>query len=231
MAGRGQRFVEANFKDPKPFIKFKNKKRLIEVVTENVCPQKYKNSVCYLAQKSHLTKKKYKNVLSNGSVIEISGITDGAACTVLLAKEKINNDLPLLIANSDQWIDFSIDDFVEDCFNRELDGSIVTFTATEEKWSFAKVNDNMLVTEVAEKKPISNIATVGVYFWKHGKDFVKYAEQMIEKNIRTNNEFYVCPVFNEAIQDNKRISIFHVENMYGFGTPEDWKKNEKLFDH
>ena len=101
------------------------------------------------------------------------------------------------------------------------DGGIVTFKATHPKWSFAKVNDDGLVTEVAEKNPISNNATIGYYYWKHGSDFVKYAEQMIEKDIRVNNEFYVCPVFNEAIQDNKKIRPFEVNGMWGLGTPED----------
>ena len=101
------------------------------------------------------------------------------------------------------------------------DGGIVTFTSTHPKWSFAKINENGFVTEVAEKNPISDIATVGVYFWKHGSDYVKYAEEMISKNIRVNNEFYVCPVFNQAINDGKKIRVFNIERMWGIGTPED----------
>jgi hypothetical protein len=104
-----------------------------------------------------------------------------------------------------------------------VDGGIVTFKATHPKWSFAKVNESGYVTEVAEKNPISDTATVGYYYWKTGKDFVKYAERMIEKNIRVNNEFYVCPVFNEAIQDDKKIKIFNAAEMWGLGTPEDLK--------
>jgi dTDP-glucose pyrophosphorylase len=101
-----------------------------------------------------------------------------------------------------------------------VDGGVVTFTATHPKWSFAKV-ENGYVTEVAEKNPISDIATVGIYYWAKGSNYVKYVEQMIDKNIRTNNEFYICPVFNEAIQDNKKVKIFHIEKMWGLGTPED----------
>jgi dTDP-glucose pyrophosphorylase len=101
------------------------------------------------------------------------------------------------------------------------DGGIVTFTATHPKWSFAKIDDLGLVTEVAEKNPISDIATVGFYWWKKGSDYVKYAEEMINNNIRVNNEFYVCPVFNEAIKDGKKIRTFNVSNMWGLGTPED----------
>ncbi len=112
----------------------------------------------------------------------------------------------------------------------EVDGGITTFHSVHPKWSFAKVDDYGYVTEVAEKKPISDIATVGVYFWKHGSDYVKYAEQMIEKNVRVNNEFYVCPVFNEAILDGKKIKTFNVNKMMGIGTPEDLEAflSEKL---
>ena len=101
------------------------------------------------------------------------------------------------------------------------DGGIVTFKATHPKWSFAKVDAKGLVTEVAEKNPISNNATVGVYYWNRGSEYVKYAEQMIKKNIRVGKEFYVCPVFNEAIKDKKKIKIEEVKNMWGLGTPED----------
>ena len=103
------------------------------------------------------------------------------------------------------------------------DGGIVTFESTHPKWSFAKVNNQGLVTEVAEKNPISNIATVGFYWWKKGSNFIKYAEQMIHKNIRINNEFYICPVFNQAIKDKKKIRTFNVNKMWGLGTPEDLK--------
>ena len=101
------------------------------------------------------------------------------------------------------------------------DGGIVTFKATHPKWSFAKVDKKGFVTEVAEKNPISNTATVGFYWWKQGSDFVKFAEEMIENNIRVNNEFYVCPVFNQAIKAGKQIRTFNIDKMWGLGTPED----------
>ena len=105
--------------------------------------------------------------------------------------------------------------------NSNIDGGILTFDSSHPKWSYAKVDKNNFVIEVAEKKPISNHATVGIYYWKKGSDYVKYADQMIKKNIRVNNEFYVCPVFNEAVQDSKKIVIKDVDNMWGIGTPED----------
>jgi dTDP-glucose pyrophosphorylase len=104
---------------------------------------------------------------------------------------------------------------------QNLDAGIVSFHSTHPKWSYAKTDENGFVTEVAEKNPISNIATVGIYYWKHGSDYVRFAEQMIENNIRVNKEFYVCPVFNEAIKAGLKIKTFDIPKMWGLGTPED----------
>ena len=98
------------------------------------------------------------------------------------------------------------------------------FNAVHPKWSFVKVNSRGIATEVAEKNPISDIATCGIYWYRKGSDYVKYAEQMIENEIRVNNEFYVCPVYNELIKDGKSLIPFFVHAMHGLGTPEDLKK-------
>jgi len=155
-------------------------------------------------------------ITPNCEIVQVENVTEGAACTTLLAKEFINNDEPLIIANSDQVIEWGMGIPKK----KDFDAAIYTFKATHPKWSFAKVEDGY-VTEVAEKKPISNIATVGVYYWKKGSDYVKYAEQMIDKDIRVNKEFYVCPVFNEAIADGKKVVTVDVNKMWGMGTPED----------
>jgi dTDP-glucose pyrophosphorylase len=179
----------------------------------------------FVVQKSHREKYNLDSMLSlicpSCKIVEVDGVTEGAACTVLLAKEFINNDEPLVIANSDQFIEWNSLEFFYKMNEQNLDAGIVSFRATHPKWSYAKVDDNGFVTEVAEKNPISDIATVGVYYWKHGGDFVKYAESMISKNIRVNNEFYVCPVFNEALLDGLKIKTFDVPKMWGIGTPED----------
>lgn len=221
MAGAGSRFVAAGYTFPKPLIQVHDKP-MIQLVTENLGLDA---NFIYVAQKEH--REKYNldtmlNLISPGcKIIEVDGITEGAACTALLAKEFIDNDDPLFFANSDQYVDWNPVEFMYEMQERNADGGIVTFKATHPKWSFAKVDDNGLVTEVAEKNPISDNATVGYYYWKHGSDFVKYAEQMIEKDIRVNNEFYVCPVFNEAIDDNKQIRTHEAKGMWGLGTPED----------
>jgi HAD superfamily hydrolase (TIGR01509 family) len=221
MAGAGSRFEQAGYTFPKPLIEV-NGKPMIQVVIENL---NLDANYIYVVQKAH--REKYNldtllNLLTPGcKIVETDSLTEGAACTALLAKDYIDNDNPLFFANSDQFVEWDSNEFMYKMQETDADGGIVSFTATHPKWSFAKIDENGLVTEVAEKNPISDIATVGYYFWKHGSDFVKYAEQMIEKNIRVNNEFYVCPVFNQAIEDCKEIRTFNTDGMWGLGTPED----------
>ena len=142
-------------------------------------------------------------------------------CTTLLAKKYINNNKPLVIANSDQFIEWNSSKILYKFTSKKVDGGILVFKSIHPKWSYAKTNKSNEVIEVAEKKVISNNATVGVYYWRKGSDYVKYSEKMIKKNIRVNNEFYVCPVFNEAILNNQKIIIEKVDKMWGLGTPED----------
>lgn len=223
MAGAGSRFQQAGYTFPKPLIEV-NGKPMIQLVVENL---NIDATHIFIVQKEHYEKYNLNyllNLVSPGcKIIQVDGMTEGAACTTLLAKELINNDDPLVFANSDQFLDWNSNEFMYSMEAEEVDGGMLTFTATHPKWSFAKTNEDGFVTEVAEKKPISNVATAGIYYWKHGKDYVKYAEQMIEKNIRFNNEFYVCPVFNQAIEDGKKIKTFHFDGMWGIGTPEDLK--------
>ena len=221
MAGAGSRFQQAGYTFPKPLIEV-NGKPMIQVVVENL---NIDARHIFVVQKEHYEQYNLKHLLGLISpgceIIQVDGMTDGAACTTLLAKEFINNDQPLLYANSDQFLDWNSNEFMYSMIADEVDGGMLTFTATHPKWSFAKLGQEGFVTEVAEKKPISDIATTGIYYWRHGSDYVKYAEEMISQNIRVNNEFYVCPVFNQAIADGKRIKTFHFDGMWGIGTPED----------
>ena len=221
MAGAGSRFASAGYTFPKPLIEV-NGKPMIQVVVENLNIDAH---YIFLVQKEHYEKYNLKQLLNLISpecdIIQVDGLTEGAACTTLLARDLINNDEPLLMANSDQFVEWNSNECLYAFTADAIDGGIVTFKATHPKWSFAKIGDDGFVTEVAEKNPISDNATVGIYFWKKGSDYVKYADQMISNNIRTNNEFYVCPVFNEAIADDKKIRVKQIEKMWGIGTPED----------
>ena len=221
MAGAGSRFEKAGYTFPKPLIDVFGKPMIQWVVDNLNIEAKY----IFIVQRSHFEKynlkETFNNFCPNNEIVQIENVTEGAACTTLLAKQYINKDEPLIIANSDQFVEWDNDEFVYSCTASDLDANILTFKSTHPKWSYVKLNSLGNVTEVAEKKPISNVATVGIYYWRKGSDYVKYAEQMINKNIRINNEFYVCPVFNEAIQDGKKIRTYNIEKMWGLGTPED----------
>lgn len=221
MAGAGSRFEKVGYTFPKPLIEVDGKP-MIQVVVDNI---NIDANYIYIVQKSHREKYNLDTLLNlltpDCKIMEVDGVTEGAACTALIAKEIINNDQPLFFANSDQFIEWNSNEFMYKMQETDSEGGIVTFKATHPKWSFVKLDDNGFVTEVAEKNPISDIATVGFYYWKKGSDFVKYAEEMIDNNIRVNNEFYVCPVFNQAIKDCKKIRTFNIDKMWGLGTPED----------
>lgn len=223
MAGAGSRFEKAGYSFPKPLIDV-NGTPMIQLVVNNL---NISANFIFIIQKDH--REKYNldillNLISpNCKIIEVDGVTDGAAVTTLLAKKYINNHHPLLIANSDQFIVWNSNEFMYKMCESGFDGGILTFESTHPKWSFAKLDKNDFIIEVAEKKPISNNATVGIYYWGKGSDYVMFAEQMIQKEIKTNGEYYVCPVYNEAILNGKKIKNFKIEKMWGLGTPEDLK--------
>ena len=222
MAGHGSRFVQAGYSFPKPLIEVHGKP-MIQVVVDNLAVEA---NFIFVVQKEHRDKYNLDSMLNlitpGCKIVEVEGVTEGAACTTLLAKEFIDNNEPLVIANSDQFVEWNSLDFFYKMNEQNLDAGIVSFHATHPKWSYAKTDENGFVTEVAEKNPISNIATVGIYYWKHGSDYVRFAEQMIENNIRVNKEFYVCPVFNEAIKAgyyfhhkmNRNYDRENIENNY-----------------
>ena len=229
MAGEGSRFVKAGFEKPKPFIDVKGKP-MVSRVMENL---NYPNAKFILiGRKEHLERER-ELVLQiekeyNATFIGIDRLTEGTACTILHAREFINNNTPLLIANSDQIVDMEVSKYIDDCFSRNLDGSILTFTDKEKdpKWSFAKINSQGLVIEVKEKEVISDFATVGIYLFSKGKLFVDSAIDMIINNDRVNNEFYTCPCYNYSIKLGAKIGIYNInfEQMHGMGIPADLDK-------
>ncbi len=227
MAGAGARFKEAGYAFPKPLIDIVGK-TMIEVVVNNIKPKQLDYKFIFIAQREHYNKYDIYNILKRATdnkfeIVLIDGLTQGAACTVLTAIAHINNESPLLIANSDQFITEDIDNFISKASGQDKDGMIMTFASSHPKWSYARSDDSGRVVEVAEKRVISNAATVGLYYFKYGSDFVEGAQAMILKNIRHNNEFYVCPVYNELILSGKKIYTHPIthDKMHGLGTPED----------
>jgi NDP-sugar pyrophosphorylase family protein len=226
MAGLGSRFAKAGYTKPKPFIDVAGK-TMIERVMDNLALEGARYIL--LARKEHLDSERetVNRLLALGNVefLPIETMTEGTACTVLHARALIDDETPLLIANCDQVVDFSCEAFVGDCWARGLDGSILCFkdSKLDPKWSFAKTDRTGIVTQVAEKVAISDLATVGLYLFRRGSDFVAGATDMLARNERVNNEFYTCPVYNHVIRNGGRVGVQEVrfEDMHGLGIPDD----------
>jgi dTDP-glucose pyrophosphorylase len=224
MAGAGSRFVDAGYTVPKPFIDVLGKPMIYHVLENLRVPQ---STFILLVRREHLESHApiVRDIEAKFSVkiVVVEKLTEGAACTVLYAHRLINNETPLLIANSDQIVDIDINSYLADAAKRKLDGSVLTFEDDNAKWSYAKINEAGFITEIREKKVISNNATVGIYYFTRGDDFVGNALDMIVRNVRVNNEFYVAPVYNYGIAQDKKYGIFTVTKsaMHGTGTPED----------
>lgn len=221
MAGLGSRFSDAGYTFPKPLIEFLGKPMIQHVVENLQIDARY----IFLVNKEHSQTYRLvqmlKSLQPSALIVEVDGLTEGAACTALLARDLINSDKPLLIANSDQLIRWKVSETMFGFNDPEVDAGILTFQSSHPKWSFVKLGSDGYVTEVAEKNPISTHATVGIYFWQRGADFVESAEAMIREGDRVNGEFYIAPAFNYAIRKGLKVVAAPVKEMWGVGTPED----------
>jgi dTDP-glucose pyrophosphorylase len=227
MAGAGSRFALAGYKETKPLIAVSGVP-MIRLVIENLRPRQ-EHRFIFICQAAHVAQYNLREQLSAWApgceVISINGLTQGAACTVLAVENLIANNEPLMIANSDQWVDVDINRYLARQDDADLDGLIMTMTADDPKWSFVSLSAEGLVTRVVEKEVISNEATVGIYNYRRGRDFVDGAHAMIAADERSNGEFYVAPVYNRLIRAGARVGIHNVggeaRGMYGLGTPAD----------
>jgi len=231
MAGAGSRFSQAGFKEPKPLIPVQSIP-MIQLVIENLRPDTTPHRFIFICQRKHVELYGLHEKLSiwapDCEIVEIDGLTEGAACTILAASDLINNDSPLMIANSDQYVDISINSYLNYFEEKNLDGLIMTMLADDPKWSFVGLDKNNLVTRVVEKEVISNEATVGIYNFRHGSSFVKATDEMIALDQRVNGEFYVAPAYNSLIAKGHKTGIYNIgeegSGMHGLGIPADLEK-------
>ena len=227
MAGRGSRFSKAGYIKPKPLIDV-NGKPMIQVVIENIRPNR-EHRFIFVVQKDHVQEYKVDKLLKNlcptCEIIIIDGITDGAACSALKAKAYINNKEPLMIANADQWINISIDDYLAMWDINKSEGFIMTMYSSDPKWSYIKFDQSEIIVDIVEKAVVSNQATVGIYNFSSGDIFCQFATQMIHEKNMSKGEYYVAPVYKYMLNNNLNIGLFNIDgtsrNMYGLGTPED----------
>jgi dTDP-glucose pyrophosphorylase len=227
MAGRGSRFSQAGYSLPKPLLPVFGRP-MIEVVIENLRPS-HPHRFIFICQREHLLDHDLEPTLRkagmNTLIVPIDHVTEGAACTVLLAETDINNNDALMIANCDQYITTPIDTYLARMAKGGYDGFIMTMTANDPKWSFIGLDAHGNVNRVVEKQVVSVEATVGIYNYLRGRDFIAAAHKMIAINDRTNNEFYVAPVYNYMIRNGSRVGYMNIgadrSGMYGLGVPED----------
>jgi len=228
MGGLGSRFEKEGYTTPKPFLPIFGKE-MYKWVIENMLPS---NPLLRSLVQVHIIIREEHRALFQSTALEgihlhtIPALTEGPACTVLAIRDIINTSAPLIIANSDQHLEWDSDALYYSLLHPSIDGIISTFSQldpTDIKWSYAKTDANQNVIQVAEKRYISSNASTGIYGWSRGSDFVTFAESMIQQNIRVNNEFYVCPVYNEAVQAKKSIRVLECFKMWGLGVPKDYE--------
>jgi len=232
LGGRGRSFVDKGFTFPKPLVEISGRP-MVEIAVENLTPSGPHQFV-FICRREHLDRYALKEVLELLSpgckIIAMNNETGGALCTVLLGIESIVPEDELIIANGDQYLSASIDDFLHSARASSSDGCIVVFPSTHPKWSYVRIREDGEVEMVAEKRPISRSATAGIYYFRRGHDFLDAAERMMLKGTKTGGEFFVAPVYNELVLAGKRITAFALDRhqMHSLGTPEDVEAFAKL---
>ena len=222
MAGRGSRFAEKGIGVPKPLIPVGGR-LMVEWALESLVDVSYSRLI-FIALEEHDRDFDVTHLLMglgkpNTEVILIPDVTEGQLCTVLAAREWINEDEDILICSADTYVYSGL---AHDIAGKEQEcqGIISTANLPGERWSFARADENGRVLEVAEKVRISEHASTGLYYFSNGRDFVSVAEAMIANNEKTRGEYYVIPVYQKYIERGWRVNLSIAQEMWDMGTPE-----------
>jgi NDP-sugar pyrophosphorylase family protein len=228
MAGRGQRFLDAGYTTPKPLLRVGDKEIIAHIIDSMKVPSA---QFIFIVREDHCNEyeldKKLLEIEPNAIIVKINEITQGSVCTVLLAKDHFNDNNPVIIKDCDEITNWNPHHFFEFVERNKADGAIVTIHTDRPSFSFSRVDSKGYIVETAEKRAISNYGSVGIYYFARGNELIKYAQKMIDKNIRVNNEFYTAPVYNQYIQDLKVILNYPVAELFGLNTPEEFLENRK----
>ena len=235
MAGAGSRFSEAGYTVPKPFIKVDDTFMVKQAADELPQGDRY----IFVSQKTFAeTYKEAEALLKDGflnsSTIYLEAVTEGQACTALLAKDELTPEKPLLIAACDHSTLIDADKFRETIRNPELDALILTYRNNPavrhnpQAYGWVEVDSSGKALSVSVKVPLSTTpindhAIIGAFWFRTTETFTHYAEQMIEENSRINNEFYIDQCMNYLINDGRHVEVFEVDKYASWGTPNDLK--------
>ncbi|MBQ9301586.1 glycosyltransferase family 2 protein [Butyrivibrio sp.] len=164
----------------------------------------------------------------NADVIILKQRTRGALCSCLIAIDYINSEDPLIICNYDQITDTSVSEVLNFFESKDADGGLISFQSFHPRWSYIRTEED-LVTEVAEKRPVSRDAISGFYYFRHGADFVESAKAAIRKDTQINDKFYISSSMNEMILKNKKITFYKIdqEKFHSFHAAEKVSEYER----
>lgn len=223
MAGRGVR--TASFMVPKPLIKFRNK-TMLELAVESLgidgnyifIQRDYENEE-WNAELKSITRR----LAPSSKTILINYVTEGPACSALLASPLLLNNLPLVITNCDQIMHWDASHFESFINSTEHAGVVVTYNSDTPRNSYVKLDDRGIALEFAEKRVISNESLNGIHYWKRSRDFIDSSLQMIQNNDTVNGEYYIAPSFNYLINKGKTITNYHInkDQHFAVGTSDD----------
>lgn len=173
------------------------------------------NEVTFVIRKEHNKKYYLGNIIKllfeESNILELDGDTQGAACSTLMAIEHINNDDELFVISGDEIVDLDLVEARKSFKENDSDGGVIIFHSVHPRFSYVRCTDDNFVIEAAEKRPISNNATVGYYYYAKGRYCIDSIEQMIIKESTVNGLYYLCPAFNEMILKGKKIKAYPID--------------------
>tara|TARA_B110000495_G_C22925538_1_gene540860 strand:+ start:295 stop:1038 length:744 start_codon:yes stop_codon:yes gene_type:complete len=228
MAGRGQRFLDKGISTPKPLLEV-NSEPFISHVIDSISFDEA--NFYFLIREQHLIENNFEEIFKrkkiNYKIIPIKEETEGAACTVLLGISEMDKNLPLIVKDCDQIMNWSKKNFLEFVNRKNIDGILVTVPTKNPGFSYVELLDDMsTVSRTKEKEIVSSFGNTGCYYFSKTSEFEYYANLMIKKNIRVKNEFYVSQVYNEYILDNKKIIHYPIPEIFSINTPSELENNK-----
>jgi dTDP-glucose pyrophosphorylase len=226
LSGGNQFFDSEEYIYPKPLVEISSKP-MIQWVVENyaeVIDESVK--VIFVTKEPECTKFNIDYTLRilcpQSKVIKLQNTTKGAVCTVLMAMDELDMNIPLIIANGDQYIEESISNIIKYFITNKSDAGVLCFNSVHPKWSYIRPGDDNTVLETAEKKPISNKAIAGLYYFAKGSYFFTAASKAILNDQSLDGIFFVSLLMNELILTGKKINYYEIaaDKYHSFYSPK-----------